>query len=243
MISVIIPTLDAERELGATLTALVPATLEGLVREVVIADGGSIDATLQIGDDAGARIVNCPRGRGPQLARGGAHAKGPWLLFLHADTRLDPGWSHEAEQFINRVTNRKKAAGAFRFALDDTGIRPRLLETLVALRCRLFRLPYGDQGLLIEKGFYEELGGFAEFPLMEDVEFVRRIGGKRIQLLSSRAVTSAARYEDKGYLRRISRNLHCLCLYFAGVAPQDIARRYDPATSEKPAGESSDARS
>ena len=243
MISVIIPTLDAERDLGATLSALVPATIEGVVREVLLVDGGSCDATLQIGDDAGATILSCSKGRGPQLAKGGAHAKGPWLLFLHADTRLEPGWSKDAEQFISRFTNRKKAAAAFRFALDDDGMRPRLLENLVELRCRFFKLPYGDQGLLIEKGFYEELGGFADFPLMEDVDIIRRIGGTRIHILPSKAVTSAARYENKGYLRRIARNLHCLGLYFAGVAPKDINRRYDPERSKKPAKEGSNARS
>ena len=213
------------------------------MREVLLVDGGSVDATLQIGDDAGAKIISCSRGRGHQLAKGGAQAKGPWLLFLHADTKLDPGWSKDAEQFISRYTNQKKAAAAFRFALDDAGVKPRLLEALVGLRCRLFKLPYGDQGLLIEKGFYDELGGFAELPLMEDVEFVRRIGGKHMHLLASKAITSAARYENKGYVRRVACNLHCLALYFAGVAPTEIARRYERDLCGEASSEGSNARS
>ncbi len=243
MISVIIPTLDAERSLGSTLSALVPATVEGIVREVLLVDGGSVDATLQIGDDAGAKIISCTRGRGHQLAKGGAQARGPWLLFLHADTRLEPGWSKDAEQFITRHTNQQKAAAAFSFALDDAGVRPRLLEALVGLRCRLFKLPYGDQGLLIEKGYYEQLGGFSKLPLMEDVEFVRRIGGKQIHILPSKAVTSAVRFKEKGYVRRVACNLYCLALYYAGVAPNKIARRYDQDGCRAPSNEGSNAAS
>ncbi len=213
------------------------------MREVLLVDGGSVDATLQIGDDAGAKIISCTRGRGLQLAKGGAQARGPWLLFLHADTTLEPGWSKEAEQFITCHTDQQKAAAAFRFALDDAGVRPRLLEALVGLRCRLFKLPYGDQGLLIEKGYYEQLGGFSDLPLMEDVEFVRRIGGKQIHILSSKAVTSAVRFKNKGYFRRVACNLYCLVLYYAGVAPHKIARRYDQDGCREPSNEGTNAAS
>lgn len=229
MITVILPTLDAEAGLAAALTALVPATVEGLVREVVIADGGSGDRTLEIADQAGATIVRSSRGRGHQMAAGAREARMPWLLFLHADTVLAPGWEREAAAFIDRVEagQRPLAAAAFRFALDDLGFKPRLIEAGVSLRCTLFRLPYGDQGLLIPARLYKALGGFRELPLMEDVDLVRRLGRGRMVMLRSQAVTSAIRYRRDGYLRRAARNLTCLALFYLRVPTRVIARLYN----------------
>jgi hypothetical protein len=120
---------------------------------------------------------------------------------------------------------RPPAAAAFRFALDDTGFSPRLLERLVAVRCGLLRLPYGDQGLLLPKSLYAEIGGFAPLELMEDVDIAFRLGRRRMVLLRTRAVTSAVRYRN-GYLRRSLRNQLCLLLYVLGVAPATINRIY-----------------
>jgi rSAM/selenodomain-associated transferase 2 len=226
MISVIIPTLNAEAGLAPTLAALVPAALDGLVKEVIVVDGGSSDATAGIANEAGAEFLTRGGGRGCQLAAGAGRARFPWLLFLHADTVLQPGWQREALAFMEAVDGgtRPPAAAAFRFALDDTGLRPRLLERLVALRCALLRLPYGDQGLLVPKGLYTEVGGFPPYALMEDVGLVRHLGRRRIALLHTRAVTSAARYRRDGYLIRPLRNLACLALFFLG-APQSILGR------------------
>lgn len=228
MISVVIPTLNAEAGLAPTLGALIPATVEGLVREVVVADGGSTDRTLEIADAAGAAIVRCEAGRGKQLMAGADKARFPWLLFLHADTTLEPGWHDEARTYIEAVDSRRRppAAAAFRFALDDTGTAPRLIETGVSLRCALFRLPYGDQGLLIPAHLFREIGGYRPMPLMEDVDIIRRLGRRRIVLLRSRAITSAARYHRDGYGRRVVRNLSCLALYFMWVPVDRIARHY-----------------
>ena len=227
MISVVIPTLNAEASLVDSLSALVPAAAEGLVREVIVADGGSRDGTLEIADAAGCRIVTSEAGRGLQLAAGASLARWPWLLFLHADTVLEEGWRREVHSFIETADARGgEAAAAFVFALDDSGLRPRLLERLVAARCALLRLPYGDQGLLVSRRLYDRLGGFKPIPLMEDVDLVRRIGRGRLHMLRSRAVTSAARYRRDGYFGRAGRNLLCLGLYLAGVSPGRIARFY-----------------
>ncbi len=228
MISVVIPTLNAEGTLAQTLAALVPAAVDGLVREVVVVDGGSSDGTLQIVDSAGAELLHSSGGRGPQLAAGAERARGPWLLFLHADTVLEPGWERDAAQFLERVDmeQRLPAAGAFRFALDDEGIKPRLLERLVALRSGVLKLPYGDQGLLISKRLYDEIGGYRPLQIMEDVDIVRRLGRRRTVLLRSRAVTSAERFRREGYVRRSSRNLLCLTLYMLHVSPNVIKRMY-----------------
>ena len=228
MISVIIPTLNAERTLAQTLAALVPAVVDGMVREAIVVDGGSTDETCAIAEAAGTHLIEAERGRGAQLEAGASDARSDWLLFLHADTVLDPGWVEEAQGFIERVESgrRPEAAASFRFALDDDGIMPRLVERLVGLRCRLLGLPYGDQGLLISRRLYRRLGGFRPLPLMEDVDLVRRLKRRELVMLKSRAVTSGERYRREGYLVRSLRNLGCILLYYLRVPPRVLARLY-----------------
>lgn len=223
MISIVIPTLEARDSLPRTLRSLVPACASGLVREAIIADGGSQDETREIGVAAGARVIDAPRGRGRQLAAGALAARGDWLLFLHADTALDQGWSEEVRDF----TRSAGQAAAFRFALDDEAPAARRLERLVALRCRILKLPYGDQGLLIRRSLYDAVGGYAGLPLFEDVDIVRRIGRRRLKLLKTRAVTSAERFRREGYLRRSTRNLSLLARYYLGASPDALARAYE----------------
>lgn len=228
MISVVIPTLNAETTLGETLGALVPAVVDGLVKEVIIVDGGSSDETVRIVDIAGATLLRSAKGRGTQLATGAKAAKFPWLLFLHADTRLAPGWEREAATFMERIDSgrRPPGAAAFKFALDDSGVMPRVLEKVVGMRCALFGLPYGDQGLLLPAALYREIGGYQEIPLMEDVALVRRLGWRRLSMLRAEAITSAERYRQSGYFARSIRNFACLALYFVRVPPRFIARLY-----------------
>jgi rSAM/selenodomain-associated transferase 2 len=224
-ISVVIPTLNAATELSATLAALQPGRVSGLVGEIVVADGGSSDATTALAAAAGSRVIQAPSGRGPQLVAGGAAAVGDWLLFLHADTRLAAGWETAAAAFIAEPANAARAA-VFAFALDDAASAARRLERLVDLRYRLLALPYGDQGLLLAKVFYRELGGFRPLPLMEDVDIIRRIGRQRLARLPVPAVTSAARYRRDGYLPRTARNIGCITLYMLGVPPRHLLRLY-----------------
>ena len=113
-----------------------------------------------------------------------------------------------------------------RFKLNDGRKRAKILERLVALRVKLFGLPYGDQALLISRDFYREIGGFKPVPLMEDVDIVRRIGRRRLVRLPLDAITSAERYHRDGYLWRSARNLFCLSLYFFGVPPRIIVKLY-----------------
>ncbi|VAW09998.1 Glycosyl transferase, group 2 family [hydrothermal vent metagenome] len=226
MITVVIPTLNAAPALGRTLAALVPAAVEGLVKEVVIADGGSTDGTASIADAAGARLVATAPGRGGQLAAGADEARGRWLLFLHADTVLEPGYIAEVAAFCRRTAPSEPKAAVFRFALDDDRFAARLLEFGVRFRTGVIGLPYGDQGLLIGADAYRRLGGYKPLPLMEDVELVRRLGRGAITRFATRAVTSAERYRREGYGRRVARNITCLALYFLGVAPRRIAEFY-----------------
>jgi rSAM/selenodomain-associated transferase 2 len=222
MLSLVIPTLDAAAVLGGTLAALAPE-LAGV--EMVVVDGGSADGTAAIAAAAGARVITVPRGRGPQLRAGAEAATGSWLLFLHADTRLQPGWHAVAGRFMADPANAERAA-VFRFALDDADPRARRIERGVAWRGRVLALPYGDQGLLIARKYYWALGGHPAIPLMEDVALVRRIGRRRITILDHAALTSAARYRRGGWLLRPARNLALVTLYFLGVPPRWLARLY-----------------
>lgn len=213
----------------ATLSALVPGVVDGVVREVIICDGGSSDKTAQIADAAGARFIQGKTGRGSQMRAGAGAAKGDWLLFLHADTVLEPGWLGEVSVFMERVDQGRRplSAAAFKFALDDLGFMPRYLETMVRARCTLFHMAYGDQGLLIPRRLYDRLGGYQPLPLMEDVDITRRLGRRRLVMLRTRAVTSAVRYKRDGYALRMGRNLTCLALYYMRVPPRILRRIYD----------------
>jgi len=224
-LSVIIPTLNAAASLRRSLPSFASLTALSLLREVIFADGGSTDTTARIAEESGAHLVSAQRGRGSQLAAGAASATGDWLLFLHADTVLDPGWEKVVRGFMEDPDNANRI-GYFRFRLDDASPGARWLEAAVAIRCRLLRLPYGDQGMLISRALYNRLGGFRSMPLMEDVDFVRRAGRRRMAALATQATTSAQRYQRDGYLLRPIRNLFCLTLYFLGVSPRAIAKLY-----------------
>lgn len=213
MLSIVIPTLDAAIGLPATLATLSTAELP---MEIIVADGGSMDATAELAAATGARVIPSPPGRGGQLAAGAEASVGNWLLFVHADTRPGPGWSTVVRRFMAESENTYRAA-YFQFALDDPAPAARRLERIVDWRCRIAGLPYGDQGLLISRTFYDHLGGFRRMPLMEDVDMARRIGKSRLMPLAAQAVTSAERYRRHGYLLRPALNLVCLGMYLLGL--------------------------
>lgn len=219
-VSTIIPTLNAARHLPAALAAC-----QG-VREVIVVDGGSVDDTLAVARKHGARVMTSALGRGIQLGAGAPVAAGSWLMFLHADTILSASWHCAAREFITNPANRLRAA-TFRFGLDNDSPAARRLERRVAWRVRHLGLAYGDQGLLIHRELYKSLGGFRAWPLLEDVDLVRRIGRARLTVLAAVATTSSERWRRDGWRRRSAQNLGCLALYFMGVSPQRIARLYN----------------
>ncbi|MGP1255070.1 MAG: TIGR04283 family arsenosugar biosynthesis glycosyltransferase [Kiloniellales bacterium] len=220
-LSVVIPALQAGSTLPATLQSLRP----GAPGEVLVVDGGSSDDTAEIAERQGAQLVTAPRGRGSQLAAGARQAAGDWLLFLHADTRLEAGWPETVRDFIEE-TGEGWRAGWFRLAFDEESPAAVRVARLANWRSRVLGLPYGDQGLVIPKSFYQALGGYGRQPLMEDVELVRRVGRRRLFELPARAVTSAERYRRDGWLRRPAKNLSLLSLYVLGVSPALLVRLY-----------------
>jgi rSAM/selenodomain-associated transferase 2 len=216
MLSVIIPTLNAAHFLAACLDAL------GAAEEIVVADGGSDDETVSIAERVGTRVIVAPKGRGSQLRAGAEAARGDWLLFLHADTRLASGWDEAAQDHMARSAS----AACFRFRLDAAAWQARLIERGVAVRAGVLKLPYGDQGLLISRALYDEVGGYSAVPIMEDVDLVRRIGRRRLVVLPVDAITSSERWRSDGWLSRSACNLMCLGAYGLGVPPDRIARLY-----------------
>ncbi|MFK7745492.1 MAG: TIGR04283 family arsenosugar biosynthesis glycosyltransferase [Roseobacter sp.] len=218
-ISVIVPTLNAQEHLGACLGALMPGVEAGLIRELIVSDGGSSDATVEIAKAWGAELVKGRPSRGAQLARGCSIAKGRWLLVIHADTILTPEWVGAVITHIDADD-----AGWFRLAFDNGGLAGRLVAGWANLRSR-FGLPYGDQGLLVPATLYEHVGGYPSQPLMEDVAIARALKG-RLKEIDAVAVTSAVRYKKQGWIRRGTRNLWTLMRYFTGASPQHLADSY-----------------
>ena len=226
---VVIPTLDAVAYIEATVMALAEGRGNeagaGLIRKVLVVDGGSRDDTVARASQAGARVIASPNGRGPQLAAGAVAGVGDWLLFLHADTRLEPGWSGPVAAFIQAEGAQDRAA-VFTLAFDDQSVHARALARFANWRARKLALPYGDQGLVISRRLYDRLGGYRPLPLMEDVDLVRRLGRARLVHLDAVAVTSAQRYRRSGWWPRVARNLAVLALYFLGVPPTLLKRLY-----------------
>ena len=222
-LSIIIPTLNAASDLPECLQALMPGLELGLIREVIVSDGDSDDATPRIAGDTGATLVTGASGRGAQLAAGAKAARGDWLLFLHADTYLSPDWAERAAHHMER---RAESAAAFtlRYRSDDRAAR--WLEARANRRARMFGLPYGDQGLLISRKLYDAVGGFADVPLMEDVMIARALGKKRLVLLSADARTSAEKYERDGWRKRAWSNAFLLTRFLLGAKPEILAKAY-----------------
>ena len=224
-LTIVIPALDAAETLKDTLDSVEEGRAAGLLGEVLVADGGSGDGTEALACAAGAKVLKAERGRGPQLAAGGTAAKGPWLLFLHADSRPAPGWAQSVREFIE-APGAEARAGWFRLQLDDPGPGARRIERLANWRARRLGLPYGDQGLLISRSLYDQLGGYQPLPLMEDVALVRRIGRARLHALPATITTSARRYRRDGLWWRPTRNVLLVTGYFLGVPARLLARCY-----------------
>ncbi|WP_425403230.1 glycosyltransferase [Hwanghaeella sp.] len=227
-LQVIMLTLNAAGTLSAAVAPLRASGLDMDV-DILICDGGSADGTVRLAEEMGLCVLRSEKGRGLQLSKGAEEALSgddpDLMLFLHADSFLQPGWDKAVRDFADR-TDRNEKAGYFRFTLDDGAASAARLESMVAWRCRQFGLPYGDQGLLLTPALYRKVGGYRAIPLMEDVDIVRRIGRSNMMPLDAAVVTSAARYRRSGYLRRSVRNLICLSLYFLGLPPRIIAKLY-----------------
>ncbi|MBP2676522.1 MAG: hypothetical protein H6Q84_3362, partial [Deltaproteobacteria bacterium] len=219
-ISVIIPTLDEASVLGRTLDA----ALRGEGVEIIVADGGSRDATREIASAAGAAVRVVSGGRAAQMNAGAMAAGGSLLLFLHADTLLPDGYADAVRRALESPST---VAGAFRFRTDGSGAAIRIAERIANFRSSVLRWPYGDQGLFMEKRVFGEAGGFAAMPIMEDFDLVRRLRRRgAVVTLGERILTSARRWRRLGIVRTTIRNQCMIAGYLAGVPPARLYRYY-----------------
>jgi rSAM/selenodomain-associated transferase 2 len=222
MISVIIPTLNEEKTLGRCIASL---RKEESAYEIIVADGGSRDRTREVAERyPGVRFVQTEEGRGNQMNIGASHARGEVLIFLHADTILERGWDREITVALR---DDDATGGAFTFAIDNPLRKYRIVEAWVSMRCRAFRLPYGDQAIFVRRSVFEKLAGYNNMPLMEDVDLVTRMKKLgRFSILEKRAVTSGRRWVSKGLIKTAAINQLTMLLYRLGVNPERLARFY-----------------
>jgi rSAM/selenodomain-associated transferase 2 len=221
-LAVVIPTLNEAQALPLLLEDL--GALESrLPLDVVVADGGSTDGTIACALAGGARVVHAPRGRARQLNAGARAARGDWLLFLHADSRLP----QEALCALHDAIGEPAQLGvaSFRFAIDLTAGWKHVIEKGQAVREALLGLTYGDQGLLVRTDLFEAIGGYPDVPLMEDVAIIRALRRRtHVERLPAAIVTSGRRHRQGGVLRTALEHTALISLYFLGVSPSRLAR-------------------
>lgn len=207
-----------------------------LVGEIVVVDGASDDATVRVAALAGAIVQTSPPGRGRQLAQGVASCHGPWLLLLHADARLEPGWDRavmaaleQADPQVDQAGDRQQVATAWYFQLAIQAANPalRLVELAVALRSRWRQLPYGDQGLLVPRQLLARAGGVAPIPLMEDLELVLRLRRlSRLRPLGAKLQVDGRRWQALGVWQTALSNARLRRAWRRGIPPEALAARY-----------------
>ncbi|MBL9190143.1 MAG: TIGR04283 family arsenosugar biosynthesis glycosyltransferase [Opitutaceae bacterium] len=224
MISVVIPTLNEAASIAGTIRAIRAALPTA---EIIVADGGSTDATLETAASAEALVISASRGRGPQQAAGAAAARGDLLLFLHADTLLPP----EAGAVLARAFAQPAVRlGTFRLAFDRAGPFLRTCAWLTRFDSVFTR--FGDQAIVVRRDFYAELGGFPPWPLFEDVELLRRARRiTRVWSFPACVTTSARRFRSRGPLRQQWLNGRLLLRFLSGTPPHVLAAEYRASAS------------
>lgn len=196
----------------------------GLIREVIVVDGGSDDQTCRLAEGSGATVITATdRGRAAQLRLGADKARGDWFLFLHADTALSRDWAERAGAHISERPNK---AAAFTLAYRSDHPMAKVVARRANWRARSLGLPYGDQGLLVSRKLYAEIGGYPDVPFMEDVKIIRALGKKQLSILSAEARTDASKYDRDGWRKRSWRNAFLVTRYFLGADPEKLAKSY-----------------
>ncbi len=222
-VGVVVPTLNEARYLPGLLEDLHQLTIP---YHLVVADGGSTDETIAVADRAGASVVIAPRGRGSQMNAGARVVTGSWLCFLHADVRVSPG----ALQLLERtVADANASAAVWRLAIDSPGFWYRTFEFGALLRDRLGGLPYGDQGLLVRRELFDEVGGFPDIPVFEDVAMVRALRRETsLRRLPAAVRVSSRRWQREGLCKAWLRNTALVSAFLVGISPNRLARWYRP---------------
>jgi hypothetical protein len=217
-VAIVVPALDEEEALGRNLPAALAAA-----DEVIVSDGGSRDGTLEVARRLGARTVAGPAGRGGQLNRGAAAATAELLVFLHADTVLPEGGVELARAAVEAGA----VGGGFLVRFDVDRPLQRLGARLINRRTRWTRVPLGDQAQFATADAFHRLGGYRDWPILEDLDFARRLKRLGPVALIARPVTTAARrFLERGVVATVVTNWLIWGLFFAGVSPHRLARLY-----------------
>jgi hypothetical protein len=222
-VSVIIPVLNEAESIQSVLQFLQSVPVENPI-EIIVVDGGSQDRTVELAMATGVKVLQSQGGRAIQMNVGAQIATGEILLFLHADTRLPGGFIPLVQTTLAQPGT---IAGAFELTIagQDWGLR--WIEWTVKWRSRLLQLPYGDQAIFLKPETFTQLGGFAELPIMEDFELVRRLQPYgRIAIAPASVMTSGRRWKTLGIVRTTVINQIVILAYFMGVSPTRIARWY-----------------
>ena len=219
-VTVVIPTYNADKTIYSTLNII-----SKYFQHIIIVDGKSEDLTIDVSKKFNTKIITSQKNRGLQLNLGGKKVTTNWIFFLHSDSILQNNAVEEIKKFISSNSNEYIAA-SFKIKFNQRNIYSYLLAKIVTLRSKYLKLPYGDQGLLISKVFYNKLGGYKGLPIMEDVEIIRNIGFKNIKILNSYIITDSIRYKSEGWLIRPLINLYCLISYLLGFNINKINKIY-----------------
>jgi rSAM/selenodomain-associated transferase 2 len=229
-ISVVIPVLNEQAAINATIGHMRRISA-GETIEIIVVDGDPEGSTIRaVADPHVLRLTSRP-GRAVQMNHGAHEARGDILLFLHADTVLPGGAIGLIRETLESGRWR---AGAFGLELDSGRMSLRIVAAAARFRIRLTGIPFGDQSFFIPRDYFHRIGGYAEIPLMEDIEIARRIKrqGGRIAVLQERAVTSSRKWEEEGVMHSIFRNWFLQLSYFAGVSPERLVKLYYPAQKQ-----------
>ena len=227
-ISFIIPTLNEVAVLAQTLASLRQST-EALNSEIILIDGGSKDQTIAIAAPFTDRIIQTKAGRALQMNAGAQIAQGEWLMFLHADTLLP---QNIESIWRDKIMPAKQAWGRFDVRLSGSHPHLRLVAHLMNLRSKMTGIATGDQAIFVRRALFQTIGGYAQIPLMEDVELSKRL--KRLSrplCIGSPLVTSSRRWEQRGIWRTILLMWKLRFLYFLGVSPSRLVKQYDNSTN------------
>jgi rSAM/selenodomain-associated transferase 2 len=223
-ISFIIPVFRERNIINVTIDHI-HRLQDSTAAEIIVVDAESEENTISKITAQDVMKIIAPKGRGTQLNCGAREATGDILIFLHADTRLP----ETAINLISRIMdNENYSGGAFDLSIDSPRCVFRIIEMMASIRSRLTRIPYGDQAIFIRSGYFKSLGGFLDIPIMEDVEFMRRVkrNNGKICILKEKVITSSRRWEKEGPLYCTLRNWILVTFYFFGIRPQKLVRFY-----------------
>ena len=224
-LSIVIPTLNEALHLPLLLSDL---NVWPNDFELIIVDGGSIDLTISIAQIQGVDVIKSPKkNRGYQLKTGASNARGDWLLFLHADSRLRIGWVRSLSQIIQNKKS-KNFAWYFDFKIKKDNLEYRFLEIAVALRSLFLQQPYGDQGLLIHKDLYYKTGGFSSLKIMEDIDLITRITKKtKLKRIRESIYTDDRKWTNSNIIKRAIKNYKLRKKWRQGYDIDNLSKEYN----------------